>query len=94
MTARTLASQCGICGPAMPSHLEDILAKKHLTQRHGHRLFLILTGTSWRFWWATRRDEIEPELRRRRFGQGVLTIEIRPARYADVVRQHDCGGVR
>lgn len=91
---RTLASQCGICGPAMPSHLDEIVAKNHLTQRHGHRLFLILGGTTWRFWWATRRDEIEPELRRRRSGDGTLPIEIRPARFADVVRQRDCGGVR
>lgn len=93
MTA-TLASKCGICGPAIPSELDEILAKKHLAQRHGHRLFLVLTGTSWRFWWATRKDEIEPEIRRRRHGHGTLPVNIRPARYADVVRQHDCGGVR
>ncbi len=84
---------CGICGPVFDRELKSLLETRRVTC-HGHRLWLVATGTSWRFWWATKKADVEPRLRQLRYGQGALTLKTREATLADIERCLDAGGVQ
>lgn len=89
---------CPICLDAvLPSDIDEVLARQRsncgdscrVRMRHGHRLYLVTTGSCVRLMWATERADIEATLRSKRGGQPMLAWQGRVATYADLRRLVD-----
>ena len=61
---------CRLCGYERPSSLND------LRLIDGHRLYLVATGTTWRFWRAKTAKQAEAQVRQRFGHRGKARIQV------------------
>ena len=77
---------CRLCGPtnAVPGALVRPGVKKVIP---AHRLYVVVSGTTWRLWWAPRASACRDQVRALLGGRGFagVRVKVRRATKADLV---------
>lgn len=84
---------CSFCRESTAKELSAVIGGSPLVcrdQRGTHRLYLVATGLSWRFWWGCSVRQVRKGLTAWRHGQPVRA-KIRPARRSDLKTVMEAG---